>query len=452
MLIDTIFTRDNIGVSGLHPTIFIMDVDTQAVVINNVAMTEKSLGLYVYDFATFDSTKNYFIKCDAHDVSLDGEGIQYSDNKWYTDTLAQLIANKVLQSLNIENFTLSLEGYSSIVGLPGDFELTYRLNGVPFDVASLESVKIYPTFIDAQNDTNALQTITSFGHGAVGVYTFVSSAISPQGHYYFRAFIIPKLGYMVRSYIMEFYNRAMSNMLVYYFNNEAELALPDGMIVFEDHLALEQSGGYYDTSNPYLTIPIVIRASFILYMDLSTNSQGEVRLLIENNGLKYFYNVTSGAWEVSDGTFDQSNSFAVLQDNINTFLDGGLKNFKIGVFLHSDGLTNPEVFYLEVAYNREESSPVAKTRVYGKVENFQDNVDNYVLLDRDKTLIGNNIYLRDKIMITPDASGNFEVFIYNTEIMSEGTGYIFAFGDAKYFRKVPNVPEVAFEALPEKYV
>jgi hypothetical protein len=107
MTIQSVFTRDNIGVEGLSPLISIEEIATKIVVVSNASMVEVNKGLYIYDFVGFDSAKEYYIISDAQDITLDGQGKQYSGNGMYSDSFATLIANKVKEDINLdEQFNL----------------------------------------------------------------------------------------------------------------------------------------------------------------------------------------------------------------------------------------------------------------------------------------------------------------------------------------------------------
>jgi hypothetical protein len=242
----------------------------------------------------------------------------------------------------------------------------------------------------------------------------------------------------------------MSYNFVYNITSESELSLPLGIVFLNNAIELSQESGLYNTSNPYITLPFVLRYANIASMVVNTNDLGEVRGLIEKEGKKYYY---MGEWIESDGTFDQSNLITVLIANINSFEPGKVKNIQIGLFLHSaGGVDTPRVMDIRFIYGCLQAAILGKVKIYGYVENIQDNVDNYVMLDRDKTLLGNKIILREKIEIIPDKEGYFEIDLYSTDNMQDGAGYTFVFGDSRYYRFVPDVLEAGFNELPVKWM
>ncbi len=66
------FSESGVPKTGLSPVITILDLETDTVVVDAQAMTEKSLdGFYEYIFTTYDVTKEYAIMCDGISSSLD---------------------------------------------------------------------------------------------------------------------------------------------------------------------------------------------------------------------------------------------------------------------------------------------------------------------------------------------------------------------------------------------
>ena len=65
MIILTSFTDEGSPKTGLSPTIRIRDLSDNALVVTDDAMTEVGDGMYKYDFATYDNTIDYAIRCDG---------------------------------------------------------------------------------------------------------------------------------------------------------------------------------------------------------------------------------------------------------------------------------------------------------------------------------------------------------------------------------------------------
>lgn len=69
MLVIAAFYRDNVPAADLTPTLTIYDVPGAQVV--SAQMIHNGTGVYYYDFAGFDPSKDYFIAIDGGDTTLD---------------------------------------------------------------------------------------------------------------------------------------------------------------------------------------------------------------------------------------------------------------------------------------------------------------------------------------------------------------------------------------------
>jgi|WetSurMetagenome_2_1015567.scaffolds.fasta_scaffold321334_2 hypothetical protein len=93
--------------------------------------------------------------------------------------------------------------------------IQYTLNGEPFDPSSIQKVEIYPSRYDASNNTNVIQTISSGsithvqsgGLNVVGKFQYTANALNVSQYYYDKIYVVPKLGYAVKEYILEFFVR-----------------------------------------------------------------------------------------------------------------------------------------------------------------------------------------------------------------------------------------------------
>ena len=65
MLATAYFSEDGSPKTGLSPTLDIIDLSDNSVVINDGAMTEVGQGWYKYTFAGYDNSKDYAILCDS---------------------------------------------------------------------------------------------------------------------------------------------------------------------------------------------------------------------------------------------------------------------------------------------------------------------------------------------------------------------------------------------------
>jgi len=70
-------------------------------------------------------------------------------------------------------------------------EFEFKKNSVLADPYSINKITIHPTALDAQNNTNIIETITSTGivHTNVGYYSYTASVIVSAGTYYDKVFV-----------------------------------------------------------------------------------------------------------------------------------------------------------------------------------------------------------------------------------------------------------------------
>jgi len=71
MLVFAYFSDKGVPKTGLSPTLKIIDLADNSVVVSDDGMTEVGYGAYKYEFATFDNSKEYFIRCDGGVVLKD---------------------------------------------------------------------------------------------------------------------------------------------------------------------------------------------------------------------------------------------------------------------------------------------------------------------------------------------------------------------------------------------
>lgn len=65
MMISAHFTDGGVPATGLSPVISIYNLDTDALVVDEAAMSEVGLGIYKYDFTTYDPTVSYAFIADG---------------------------------------------------------------------------------------------------------------------------------------------------------------------------------------------------------------------------------------------------------------------------------------------------------------------------------------------------------------------------------------------------
>lgn len=106
MIISAYFADNGTPVIGLTPTINVRDTDNN-LVVNGAAMTEIADGFYKYDFAAFDSSKDYVILCDGgttlvgserYATGISGDSGSVEDIKAQTDDLPSGVSKNVALS------------------------------------------------------------------------------------------------------------------------------------------------------------------------------------------------------------------------------------------------------------------------------------------------------------------------------------------------------------------
>jgi hypothetical protein len=75
------FTNSGIPAAGLSPTIRIRRVSTGALLVTDAAMTEIGDGFYKYNFAAYDPTIDYAIRCDGGIILSGSERYTYAGNE-----------------------------------------------------------------------------------------------------------------------------------------------------------------------------------------------------------------------------------------------------------------------------------------------------------------------------------------------------------------------------------
>lgn len=81
---------------GLSPTIKIIDIATDTVVVSAGAMSEipSSNGMYKYQFTAYDIEKNYAIVIDAGPTLVSAERYSYAGNESFVDDIQSLLTSK----------------------------------------------------------------------------------------------------------------------------------------------------------------------------------------------------------------------------------------------------------------------------------------------------------------------------------------------------------------------
>lgn len=106
MIVRAYFADNGTPKTGLSPTINIRDMDNN-LVVNGAAMTELADGFYKYDFAAYDSSKDYAVLCDGgatlvgserYAIGGSGEAGSIADIKTQTDDLPSGVPKNVALS------------------------------------------------------------------------------------------------------------------------------------------------------------------------------------------------------------------------------------------------------------------------------------------------------------------------------------------------------------------
>jgi hypothetical protein len=114
------FTDNGVPKTELSPTINIREVPTGVLVISGSNMTELGDGSYYYDYANYDSEKNYSIRCDGGSCLAYTERYTFAGNENYIDDIKNMFDTNttILRNLGLsqENYYLDQTVYISYQG------------------------------------------------------------------------------------------------------------------------------------------------------------------------------------------------------------------------------------------------------------------------------------------------------------------------------------------------
>lgn len=130
-------------VTGLSAVVTVKEIPGGPTVVSAAAMSDEGDGSYTYDFASDDVTKDYSIIVNGQDASLDSQ-YQFGSN---TNVLANTFQDQLIRILGLSQENIRIKNP------------VYNATGM---LLSADYV-IYPTALDAENDTNSISvyTITS---------------------------------------------------------------------------------------------------------------------------------------------------------------------------------------------------------------------------------------------------------------------------------------------------
>jgi len=85
MWIVSFFSNNGVPKTGLIPTLTIIDVSDNSIIINAEAMTEMNNGFYKYDFSAYDDMKDYTMISDGTATLPAAERYVTSSNSLFSD-------------------------------------------------------------------------------------------------------------------------------------------------------------------------------------------------------------------------------------------------------------------------------------------------------------------------------------------------------------------------------
>jgi hypothetical protein len=201
----------------------------------------------------------------------------------------------------------------------------------------------------------------------------------------------------------------------------------------------------YLTTNPTIEMITGFRTDGLEgFTETSTKTgNDEIKYIIKKGSTWYYHNGSS--WTVSNETYNQSNTAVEIETNKTSLLDDSTQCY-IKAFLHSDdGSTSPELDNIKVEYSFGGEIPdtIDTCIVWGYLKDNQGNPDQStitVFLNKDRVLYKTNTTIvSERITVTPDDVGYWEVELIETENMEDDSKYVFDFGDGIITRKqIPN--------------
>ena len=93
MQITTFFTSNGVPQTGLSPTIDIWRTNDNEHIVNASSMVEIGGGFYGFNFAEYDGTKQYAIRCDGGDTLPSFERYTYAANEGFHEDILSIAAN-----------------------------------------------------------------------------------------------------------------------------------------------------------------------------------------------------------------------------------------------------------------------------------------------------------------------------------------------------------------------
>ena len=94
------FTNDGVPQPGLTPTVRIRDISDNSLVVTDLAASEVGDGWYKYDFAAYDSAKEYAIRFDGGATLADSDRYTSGTNDSFVDDITNGVWSDNLSSYN----------------------------------------------------------------------------------------------------------------------------------------------------------------------------------------------------------------------------------------------------------------------------------------------------------------------------------------------------------------
>lgn len=149
------FTNAGIPALGLSPTVRIRELSTDTLVVTDAAMAEVGDGFYRYDFAAYDTTVNYAIRCDGTSALSNAERYMWAGNEDYDKDIASAVWDFILEgTLTVAEsqkiVLATLTGKSTVEDLGGGLKRTTYKSAdgltdrvvVDHDAAGVRSVSV----------------------------------------------------------------------------------------------------------------------------------------------------------------------------------------------------------------------------------------------------------------------------------------------------------------------
>lgn len=214
-------------------------------------------------------------------------------------------------------------------------------------------------------------------------------------------------------------------------------------------LTTEYTGRIYPTSNPTITFTETISMGDLEGVVETSTKTGsdEVQYVQFQGAVPRYWNGAS--WAISDETYAQANTAAVIETNKATFTSTAV-TYKVTAYLHSaDGSTTPELTSLVVTYDFQDPAPcdVDTCVVYGYTYSSSGAALNgktvsAVLGQEVVEYCDDVVIYKTTVSTTTDSSGYWELQLVENVSMTAGANYDITFttdtGNRVYSIVVPN--------------